>query len=451
MNELTAIWGSGRDDVWAVGGNKVIRWDGSSWVSKLTGLATMVFNGVWGSGPSDVWVMNGTDRNFSRWDGAAFSSVSSTAANRFNALRGTGADDIWAVGNDTARWNGVSWSTVTNFDLLRGVWASGANDAWAVGFGGRIPPMARQRVGHGERGGDRHAQRRLGEFGERRLGGRRERPDPPLQRDELVGRERRDDGGFLGVWGAAGQPVRAAGGTAYLRWDGAKWIVGTAGPLTGIVSLWGYAPSDVWMGTGNGSVGHWNGSAWAYATGMPINAFWGSGTSDVWGVGPAGKIWHFNGSAWSLVASGTSNDLVGVWGSAASDVWAVGYGGIVLHWNGTSWNTSTTGMSAEWLYGVWGSGPNDVWVVGSGSTIKHWNGTYWASVTSHSTAWLRAVAGTGPKDAWAVGHQGTLLRWDGSNWLPMTSGTTKDLYAVWANGSEVVAVGAGGTILARRP
>ena len=36
-----------------------------------------------------------------------------------------------------------------------------------------------------------------------------------------------------------------------------------------------------------------------------------------------GTIVRWNGAVWSPVASGTTNDLLGIWGSGPDDVWAV--------------------------------------------------------------------------------------------------------------------------------
>jgi hypothetical protein len=53
---------------------------------------------------------------------------------------------------------------------------------------------------------------------------------------------------------------------------------------------------------------------------------WGSSSSDVFVVGNEGTILHYNGSAWGPMTSGITTDLYGVWGSSSSDVFAVGYG-----------------------------------------------------------------------------------------------------------------------------
>jgi hypothetical protein len=53
---LSAIWGSGPDDIWAVGSGTIMHWNGQSWSVVVNG--TMgVLEGIWGSGPDDVWAV----------------------------------------------------------------------------------------------------------------------------------------------------------------------------------------------------------------------------------------------------------------------------------------------------------------------------------------------------------------------------------------------------------
>jgi hypothetical protein len=61
---------------------------------------------------------------------------------------------------------------------------------------------------------------------------------------------------------------------------------------------------------------------------------------------------------------------------------------------------------------------------------------------------LRAVWGNSGSDVFAVGDGGTILHYDGVDWSNMDSGTSQPLYDVWgSSGSDVFAVGDGGTIL----
>jgi hypothetical protein len=53
--ELYGIWGSGANDVWAVGAqNNIVHYDGAAWTNVVSG-ANGSLSAIWGSGPNDVW------------------------------------------------------------------------------------------------------------------------------------------------------------------------------------------------------------------------------------------------------------------------------------------------------------------------------------------------------------------------------------------------------------
>jgi hypothetical protein len=69
---LFGLWGSGPNDIWAVGSEgAIIHWNGSAWSSSASGTTGQLFD-VWGSGPSDVWVV-GREGILLHWDGSAWS------------------------------------------------------------------------------------------------------------------------------------------------------------------------------------------------------------------------------------------------------------------------------------------------------------------------------------------------------------------------------------------
>ena len=99
-------------------------------------------HGVWGSGPNDVWAVGGDgngDGITLHWDGTAWTAVSSGTMYDLIRVWGSGANDVWAVGDvgTILHWDGSAWTSAssgTTFALF-GVWGSGANDVWAVGDG----------------------------------------------------------------------------------------------------------------------------------------------------------------------------------------------------------------------------------------------------------------------------------------------------------------------------
>ena len=215
-----------------------------------------------------------------------------------------------------------------------------------------------------------------------------------------------------------------------------------------LASVWGAAPDDVWAVGPNGTILHWDGSAWTGSAIGPddeyidlgpgsisirqhgINALWGSSASDVWAVGDVGRILHWDGSAWSVIEDGESSaQLIGVWGTGPNDVWAVGAdsNAVVLHWDGTKWFRREMGnLGIDVLTGVWGSGPNDVWIAGwngrgvpwQQGAVARWDGTKWSQVhTSHGI--YQRIWGSSANDVWIAASdfgQTFADHWNGSTW-----------------------------------
>lgn len=121
-NPITALWGSAKDDVWAAGDNGVLlHWEGTAWSPVLTTVSTQ-FRALWGSGRGDVWVAGGStlyhiaagQASFFTWNGDA------------KVLWGAGARDIWVGGEDgrLARYDGMAWSLVPfpSARTVRAIW-----------------------------------------------------------------------------------------------------------------------------------------------------------------------------------------------------------------------------------------------------------------------------------------------------------------------------------------
>jgi hypothetical protein len=266
-------------------------------------------------------------------------------------------------------------------------------------------------------------------------------------------------------------------------------------------------------------------------------AVWGSSANDVWAVGSQGTILHWDGSAWTSTPSGTKQTLFAVKGTGPGDVWAVSSREIVLHSTGFAggvatwtkappvaptyapyspqvWNESlvlsiwargpgdvwlggepypvlpegersptdmnlwrgTTGTdgATTWehdnvaatvaIRGLWAIAPDDVWAVGSitGTSTKRAGRTFhttgaasgppaWTELDSQSTAELHAVWGSSTNDVWAVGESGTVRHWTNAapkRWDIVDVPTIHDLRAVWGTGpSDIWVVGDYGTIL----
>ncbi len=202
---LLSVWGTGSDDVWAVGGDPddglgplVLHYDGSAWTRLDSGQreldlwwvfgfeggpvfmsgaggtilsyqdgefteyetpgSSIVF-GMWGSAPDDVWAVGGNNGGGSgfvwRFDGAAW-----TAAELPEQINGTdtvwkvagiAADDVWMSGTaaKTLHWNGSS----LDFEAIAGTDASftsiGGNSERFIAVGGQFDGAIYENEGDG--------------------------------------------------------------------------------------------------------------------------------------------------------------------------------------------------------------------------------------------------------------------------------------------------------------
>jgi len=204
---LLSVWGTGPDDVFAVGGPLgnsgfdaiAIHYDGAAWRDLAPG-GDRTFWWVTGTGPDDVWMV-GDGGRITRWDGAAFTEHESGTDARLWGAVAFSATEAWAVGGTTGmaagdddvvlRWDGSSWTPepLPGAPLGRAlykVWGTSSEDLFVVG--------------------------ELGTIWHRGPGGWELQSDPPVATSNL-----------LTVHGCSSTEVYAVGGQDVLRYDGQAW------------------------------------------------------------------------------------------------------------------------------------------------------------------------------------------------------------------------------------
>ncbi len=302
---LTAVWGSSKDDVWAVGsGGTIIHYDGTAWKRTPIDDTTMnTLRGVWGSGPNDVWAVSRTDAIFhstgyvngtATWTlepgpGKALTGGQQTAS----AVWGSGPDDVriafrsrylqtpeyasynqWAKTTDGGT---ATWSFVKGKGYIFNFWGT-ADDLWYVADNSENDLGQRAMTIHGTRGAD----------------------------------------------------------------GGIEWTPVENQSVSTLEGIWGSGPNDVWAVGVNGTIRHLTDSASRFAvvaspTTDALHGIWGSGPNDVWAVGDNGTILHYDGTKWRKSSAafgiGKKPRLAGIWGSSANDVWIVG-DAVALHYTG---------------------------------------------------------------------------------------------------------------------
>jgi hypothetical protein len=259
--DLGAVWGSAPHDVWAVGYNMIVHWDGAQWLVSPANVGPL--NGVWGSSRADVWAV-GQAGAILHYDGTAWLPSDAGTSATLNAVWGSGSDDVWAVGEQDGgspvlHWNGNAWSLSATLNAgLQGVWGS-SGLVWTVGSAGHIWEY---------KGGSWAPQ-----------------VDQASVQDDLSG-----------VWGSGPTSVWAVsedGPPVYYGGQQNAWV--PAASVSGLRAEWGTGADDIWSVGFAGTIVHYDGRAWrpvSSGTMAGLNGIWGSGPNDVWAVGTGGTILH---------------------------------------------------------------------------------------------------------------------------------------------------------------
>ena len=162
MEWIQDIWGTGSDNVWAVGVNgTLLHYDGTVWVDssrtftsagRALSASGAFLHGVWGTGPNDIWIVGSGNLaagntlveiiyhfNGTSWTDATTGFLNSALTN----VWGTGPADVWASGSSGTiiHYNGTSWTDLTFENVnhsLEAVWGTRTGDLWAIGEAGTI-------------------------------------------------------------------------------------------------------------------------------------------------------------------------------------------------------------------------------------------------------------------------------------------------------------------------
>lgn len=153
---LLSVWGTSRDDVWAVGadtrdgaGPLVVHFDGEAWSRVPTGQTAGDFWWVFGFQDGPVY-MGGDGGVIVRVDGDTFTVMDTPGTQTVFGIWGASPDDVWAVGGASDSTGGFAWrlsgdawveepslpTDVTTDAAVWKVFGRSADDAWLVGSNG---------------------------------------------------------------------------------------------------------------------------------------------------------------------------------------------------------------------------------------------------------------------------------------------------------------------------
>ncbi len=142
------VGGSGAGDVWMTGENgRITHWDGITFRDQPWPTTATIW-GVWAASPTDAWAVGGTPEGGTaapndivlHWDGSAWTqdALPGTPLGRsLNKVWGTSSDDLYAVGESATIWHrtGTTWALEPNpaTSNLFTVFGCSATDVYAVG------------------------------------------------------------------------------------------------------------------------------------------------------------------------------------------------------------------------------------------------------------------------------------------------------------------------------
>jgi hypothetical protein len=438
--DLYGLWQDAPDDVWAVGDNIILHFDGTEW--KIAGPpVTPGLQSVSGTSSSDVWALGAGV--MLHWNGTSWTEIddllpdSGPTSSFFSSVFAIATDDVWVAGfSGVAHWDGTVWSAVpipgTLDPLYAQVWASGPSDVW-------ITLLSANQVANWN--GTTWTVLTVGPA----------------------------TGGIGPIWGTGPSDVYVAGENGTFHYDGSTWS--SFGSFPGF--MWGSGGS-LWVAgdqssvQAQGVVSVWNGATWtepAFPSTFALEAISGSSSTDIWVAGGDGALVHWDGSIWSTNWKGGAASFIpmtpvcrsGTYRNA-NDAWIVGnmtngstssFVPFASHWDGTSWTPSIIGDAAG-LADIWSAGPNDTYASGEidsespAGVLVHWDGSDWSILgSSDKLSDCTAIWADSTDDVWACCGNG-VLHWDGKLATPIRFGDEVLYTGIWGSSATDVYVAGGG-------
>jgi hypothetical protein len=409
LQSFNSIWEAPNGDVWVTMNTGSVRRavGGGIFETLDVGCGGCFLGSIWGTSSTDFWITT-LPGNILHSDGTKF-TVSYRGGTPIGSFTGTGKDDVWVSGSDgeMVHWNGVTWTQVPtglSSGFLGAATALAKDDIW---WWWESDSSAASAFVHWDGTSltttpvDTSA---IGVF---------------LYSAAII-----DDKWWL-VGGA---------GSVYTR-NSASTVTPVINPqIINLQSMWGASKDELYYATG-GRILKVNGKS--FSTLQPViaaSAISGVRTNrgdELFGVGfevtedrssYIANAFHYDGTSWTKAQLERApleenRYFTKVWAIGPGEALAVGYGGIAYHFGNGEWQRVATGVTED-LMGVWGPDQDHVWVTGTNGTLLQWersrptvltpdltlstaddlgaihgaNGLVW--IGSGSAVYKRSVAGT---------------------------------------------------------
>ncbi len=191
-------------------------------------------------------------------------------------------------------------------------------------------------------------------------------------------------------------------------------------PVDGdIVGLAYRSSSDLYVGTSEGELIHWDGIGWTPAglagAGDGFTVLEEDNLGGLWLGGQNGKVWHFNGSGWTVVEDETGfGPVVGIW-AAMGEAFVAYSDRLVRIVDDVAVKVSDAPGEFS-IQAVWGSDLEDIWILTDGGAVWNYGPSGWVQLTQYASWDFVAVDGTGPDDIWLAGNPPMVLHYEGGSY-----------------------------------
>lgn len=242
---------------------------------------------------------------------------------------------------------------------------------------------------------------------------------------ELGGSAQPFTGPLLSITARSATDVVVGDHAAMFYWDGTGWWPvavsgGTGGPFNDVqfcgTSLWATGGSAVmYRGTNSQSV-----KAFQTLGNKPLQAVHCASDSQIWAVGEE-SLWEKNGADKFLAR--VSNKVqhaawYGVWSPGTGEAWAFGDSRYGVYWNTRDLVAimAPGGILPEILTGVWGSSVDNLYTVGYTVTPLafgygvRFDGANWSVIDAGSQRKVNAISGSSATNVWLGSDGGGVLR-----------------------------------------
>ena len=436
---LDRLWGSGPNDVWAIGRKRdfpgsnargqLLRFDGARWAVVPHGAQPNVVDVTGSAAGGEVWLLTSDNTTLvtpllQRWNGSAFVPAPALPQGTVpRSLCVRSANEVWVIAADPQNshplslygWNGAAWSLVhrhtpgssRRFDSAIACPADGVAVAQTFEFDtgtystlvvrdGQVSSMPAP--GYGQQVRTPHGEvYRVNGSAVAKWNGAGFVPHFTLAQGESVYSV---DFDFLGNagWLARGRPTLSS-------WSGSGFV--PAGSTQGTVHAFvGAAAQDPVAVFGDGTWAHRSGASWVFeatpslpgGAALRVSRAFTLPGGDAWLAGNGLARYDAAAQTVTPVATPGAVELTDLDGSDATTLWAVGEGATVLRFDGQQWVTPAVplpamvngvNLSSLAFSAVDVRAANDVVLLGNDpaggafiSVFFRWDGVAWSTTSS---------------------------------------------------------------------